>query len=71
MIKNISNYFSLTFLFIALLTHVLKSVYLFYKPNSLTKFKFLANTNPSKNELLLYYILTILCCYYSISQILK
>jgi hypothetical protein len=71
MIKNISNFVSLIFLSLALLTHILKSVYMFYKPIFLSRFKFLVNNMPTKTELLLYYILTILCCYYSISHILK
>ena len=70
MIKNILNYISLILIFIALITHIIKFIYLIFKPVSFSKIKFISNAIPSKTELALYYILTIGCCYYSIKYLL-
>ncbi len=66
MLNKFSNYFSLFLLSIALITHILKLVYLLFKPIFMTRYKYFSNNNPSKIDLFLYYILTIGCCYYVI-----
>ena len=71
MIKKIANYFSLLLLSIGFVSHVLKLIYLYYKPSFLTKMKYLFNEKTSRAELILYYILTIGCCFYGISNLLN
>ncbi|MFM1930052.1 MAG: hypothetical protein RL387_1380 [Bacteroidota bacterium] len=52
----------LLLLIIAISSHVLKLIVLYFKPYFLKKLKFLENEIPTKTELTLYYILVILAC---------
>ena len=71
MIKSLTHNTILFFVFIGLITHILKLIYVFYKPKFLSKYKYFTNEIPSKNNLILYYILTITVCYYVILNILN
>ena len=66
MLKEIMDYSFLFFVLIGLITHVLKLIYLFFKPAYMSKFQYFSNETPSKLDLILYYILTIGCCFYII-----
>lgn len=66
MLNEFTKYFSLLLISIALITHILKLVYLLFKPIFMTKYKYFSNNNPSKIDLILYYILTIGCSFYII-----
>jgi hypothetical protein len=63
MLDKFAKYFSLLLLSITLITHILKLVYMLFKPIFMTRYK---NINPSKTDLILYYILTIGCSFYII-----
>ena len=63
MLEKFAKYFSLLLLSITLITHILKLVYMLFKPIFMTRYK---NINPSKTDLILYYILTIGCSFYII-----
>ena len=70
MLDKFTKYFSLLLISIALITHILKLVYLLFKPMFMNKYKYFSNNNPSKIDLILYYILTIGCsCYIIWKQI--
>lgn len=71
MIKILTHYTVLFFVFIGLTTHILKLIYIFYKPKFLSKYKYFSDDIPSKNNLILYYILTITVCYYVIRNIIN
>jgi hypothetical protein len=71
MMKILTHYTLLFFVMIVLTTHILKLIYVFYKPNFLSKYKYFSNEIPSKNNLILYYILTITVCYYIIKNIIN
>lgn len=64
MIKKFADYFSIFLISIALITHLLKLIYIFYKPKFLSKYKYFSKDMPSKTDLILYYILTIGCCFF-------
>ena len=64
MLDKFAKYFSLLLLSIALITHILKLVYLLFKPISMSRYKYFSNINPTKTDLILYYILTIGCSSY-------
>jgi hypothetical protein len=66
MLDKFAKYFSLLLLSIAIITHILKLVYLLFKPIFMTRYKYFSNINPSKTDLILYYILTIGCGFYII-----
>ena len=66
MLDKFAKYFSLLLLSIAIITHILKLVYLLFKPIFMTRYKYFSNKNPSKTDLILYYILTIGCSFYII-----
>ena len=66
MLDKFAKYFSLLLLLIALITHILKLVYMLFKPIFMTRYKYFSNINPSKTDLILYYILTIGCSSYII-----
>ena len=70
MLDKFTKYFSLLLISITLITHILKLVYLLFKPMFMNKYKYFSNNNPSKIDLILYYILTIGCsCYIIWKQI--
>jgi len=71
MLKLLANYISLTLLLLAFIIHIIKLVYLFYKPMLLQKIKMISNEVPSKIDLALYYILTIGSCYYAFVHVIK
>ena len=52
MLNKFSNYFSLFLLSIALITHILKLIYLLFKPMFMNKY--FSNNKPSKIDLILY-----------------
>jgi hypothetical protein len=64
MLDKFAKYFSLLLLSIALITHILKLVYLLFKPIFMSRYKYFSNINPTKTDLILYYILTIGCSSY-------
>jgi hypothetical protein len=66
MLDKFAKYFSLLLLSIALITHILKLVYMLFKPIFMTRYKYFSNINPTKSDLFLYYILTIGCSSYII-----
>jgi hypothetical protein len=66
MLDKFSKYFSLLLLSITLITHILKLVYMLFKPIFMTRYKYFSNINPTKSDLILYYILTIGCSSYII-----
>jgi hypothetical protein len=66
MLDKFAKYFSLLLLSITLITHILKLVYILFKPIFMTRYKYFSNINPTKSDLILYYILTIGCCSYII-----
>ncbi len=45
---------------IALIFHILRIVFLYWQPSFIKKYKFLTQTNISKFQLLLYYLLVII-----------
>ena len=71
MIKIFTDYFSILLISIALITHLLKLIYLFFKPKFLSKYKYFTKESPSKTDLVLYYILTIGCCFYILFKFFK
>ena len=64
MLDKFAKYFSLLLLSITLITHILKLVYMLFKPIFMTRYKYFSNINPTKSDLILYYILTIGCSFY-------
>lgn len=52
---------------VAGVTHILKLINIFYQPKLFKRLKFLS-LEPSKIQLILYYLLTILVCSYGIFQ---
>ncbi len=66
MLKQITDFFIIALNAIAVLTHVLKLIYIFFEPKILGKIKFISNRDISKSQLILYYLLTILVCIYVI-----
>ncbi len=66
MIDKFAKYFSLLMLSITLITHILKLIYMLFKPNFIARSKYFSNINPTKTDLILYYILTIGCSFYII-----
>jgi len=64
MLDKFAKYFSLLLLSIALITHILKLVYLLFKPIFMSRYKYFSNINPTKTDLILCYILTIGCSSY-------
>jgi len=64
MLDKFAKYFSLLLLSIALINHILKLVYLLFKPIFMSRYKYFININPTKTDLILYYILTIGCSSY-------
>jgi hypothetical protein len=64
MLDKFAKYFSLLLVSIALITHILKLVYMLFKPIFMTRYKYFSNINPTKTDLILYYILTIVCTSY-------
>ncbi len=67
MLKQITDILIIGLNAIAVLTHVLKLIYIIFQPKILEKIKFISNRNLTKNQLLLYYLLTILVCIYVIN----
>jgi hypothetical protein len=68
MLDKFAKYFSSLLLSIALITHILKLVYMLFKPIFMSRYKYFSNINPSKTDLILYYILTIGCSFYIIRK---
>ena len=66
MLDKFAKYFSLLLVSIALITHILKLVYMLFKPIFMSRYKYFSNINPSKTDLILYYTLTIGCSFYII-----
>ena len=66
MLDKFAKYFSLVLSSIALITHILKLVYMVFKPIFMSRYKYFSNINPTKTDLILYYILTIGCSFYII-----
>jgi hypothetical protein len=66
MLDKFAKYFSLLLLSIAIITHILKLVYMLFEPIFMTRYKYFSNINPSKTDLILYDILTIGCSSYII-----
>lgn len=64
MVDKFAKYFFLLLLSIALITHILKLVYMVFKPIFMSRYKYFSNINLSKTDLILYYILTIGCSFY-------
>lgn len=67
MFKQIMDYLVIGLLAIGALTHVAKLVYLFFQPKVMEKMKFISTKNQDKNQLSLYYLLTIAACIYVIN----
>jgi hypothetical protein len=65
--KLIIDLFVILLIALAGLTHLVRLINLFFKIESLSKFKFISNTIPSKSELASYYILVIGICIYAIT----
>jgi hypothetical protein len=66
MLEKFAKYFSLLLLSITLITHILKLVYMLFKPIFMARYKYFSNINPTKTDLILYYILTMGCSFYII-----
>ncbi len=66
MLDKFAKYFSLVLSSIALIAHILKLVYMVFKPIFMSRYKYFSNINPTKTDLILYYILTIGCSFYII-----
>jgi hypothetical protein len=66
MLYKFAKYFSLLLLSITLITHILKLVYMLFKPIFMSRYKYFSNINPTKTDLILYYNLTIGCSFYII-----
>jgi hypothetical protein len=66
MLEKFAKYFSLLLLSITLITHILKLVYMLFKPIFMDRYKYFSNINPTKTDLILYYILTMGCSFYII-----
>jgi hypothetical protein len=66
MLDKFAKYFSLLLLSIALITHILKLVYMLFKPIFMSRYKYFSNINTSKTDLILYYTLMTGCSYYII-----
>lgn len=49
------------------LVHILRLIYLIFKPRILKRFNFISNPVPSRTNLVLYYILVIGVCIYAFS----
>jgi hypothetical protein len=71
MFKKFMDYSLLFFISIGVIWHILKTIYLFYKPALLKRLKPLNEENPSKKDLLSYYLLTIIVGLYIINHYLK
>lgn len=67
MIKQFMDFAIITLLCIAGFTHLLRLLYLIFRPRILERITFVARTEPSKTQLALYYLLTIIVCAYAIT----
>lgn len=61
------NDFIVFLLLIVVVTHVLKVLYLLFRPKWLSHFSYFADTSPGKTQLLLYYVLTAVVAAYALS----
>ena len=66
MFKTFVNITVIGLLCIAALSNFLRLVYLLFRPKFLENVKFIANYLPSKTQLALYYLLTIMVCIYAL-----
>jgi hypothetical protein len=67
MLKQFMDLIVITLLSIAGLTDLLRLIYLIFKLKIFDKFTFISNAVPSKSQLMLYYILTIVVCIYAVN----
>ena len=65
-IRHWTNDFIVFLLLLAVVTHVLKILYLLFRPKWLSRFKYFADTSPGRTQLLLYYILTVAVAAYAL-----
>ncbi len=59
MLKQISYFFIIAILILSAVSHLLKLLYLFFKPQILAKYQFISNRTHTKLETAMYYILTV------------
>jgi len=71
MLKQFANFISIILASIALISHILKLIYLLFKPSFMSRIKYFSEHSPSKTDLAMYYILTIGCCYYVLFNYFK
>ena len=67
MVKQIVEIFIIALLSIAGLSHLLRLVYLFFKPRILKRIDYISNPVPGKLDLALYYILVVGISIYAIN----
>lgn len=65
MLKTFADYFIIFLVALAAITHILKIIYVLFKPGFMDKIKYISNL-PGKTLLLLYYILVVGVCVYVI-----
>jgi hypothetical protein len=61
------NDFIVFLLLLVIVTHVLKILYLLFRPKWLSRIPYFADTSPGKTQLLLHYILTTVVAAYALS----
>jgi hypothetical protein len=69
--KEFASYFLIGLIAVSALTHLLKVVYLLFKPEFLKPYKVFSNVHLSKTSLLLYYLLTIAVSLFAIAHKVK
>lgn len=67
MIRHWINDFIIFLLFFVVATHVLKILYLLFRPKLLSRIKYFSETTPGKTQLILYYLLTAVVAAYALS----
>ena len=68
MSEKLINYIVIILLSIAVITNLLRLIYLLLQPSFLKKYKFIANLTPSKSQLILYYVIVIIMCVYGLKN---
>ncbi len=56
-VQKIADYIRIQLVSLALISHILKLIYLLFKPSFMSRIKYFSEHTPSKTDLAMYYIL--------------
>ena len=68
MIKQLIDYAIILLLSIAVISHFLRIVYLYFQPKIFDIYDFISKPDLGRDKIFLYYFLTILVCLYAINR---